>query len=238
MSALEVLVVEDALEYSHVITAVLRQGGHRVHVAASLREAEAALLISQPDLVLLDLTLPDGDGLELCRIVREKSNAYIMVLSARDDEVDKLTGFRLGADDYVTKPISPRLLAARVQAMARRPRQADWEQNDKAFGNITIRRNLRKVEVDGRAVGVTRTEFDLLATLVSNPNTVFSRSQLVHRVWGAEWRGHDHVIDVHIANLRRKLQTAGANEDLVRTVRGVGYGFGGIPAPTRASGAA
>jgi DNA-binding response OmpR family regulator len=223
---MDVLVVEDALEYAQIVTAVLRQAGHRVRTATTIAEAVTALSAVPPDLVVLDLTLPDGDGLDLCRQIRERSTAYVLVLTGRDDEVDKLVGFRMGADDYVTKPFSPRELGARVEALSRRPRQAPANSDERTVGNVTIRIAAHEVEVAGKAVDLTRIEFDLLDTFTGSPKVVFTREQLLERVWGPNWFGDDHVVDVHVANLRKKLASAGA-EQLVRTVRGVGYGLAG-----------
>ena len=221
---MDVLVVEDQPEYTQIVAAVLRQAGHRVRTAVTVAEAVVALASVPPDLVVLDLTLPDGDGLDLCRQIRDKSTAYILVLTGRDDEVDKLVGFRMGADDYVTKPFSPRELAARVEALSRRPRAAAGPSDERVVGNLTIRVTAHEVSVDGLPIELTRIEFDLLDTFTGNPKVVFSRQQLLERVWGQNWFGDDHVVDVHVANLRKKLTAAGATQ-VVRTVRGVGYGL-------------
>jgi DNA-binding response OmpR family regulator len=224
MAEADILVVEDAPEFAQIVTAVLRNAGHRVRTAATVADALTAMDAVPPDMVVLDLTLPDGDGLDLCRVIRERSSAYILVLTGRDDEVDKLLGFRLGADDYVTKPFSPRELAARVEALMRRPRQESNTASERTFGTLTVRPSSREVFVDGREVELTRIEFDLLETLSSNPKMVFSRAQLLERVWGPGWYGVDHVVDVHVANLRKKIDVKG-ERSRVRTVRGVGYGM-------------
>lgn len=180
-----------------------------------------------PDLVVLDLMLPDGDGLDLCRQIREESSAYVILLTGRDDEVDKIVGFRLGADDYVTKPFSPRELVARVEAMARRPRESDSSGEERRHGPLLIRPLAREVELNGQPVQLTRIEFDLLDALTANPNQVLTRDRLLTIVWGSDWVGDYHVVDVHVANLRRKL----ADVDpvpIIRTVRGVGYGLAAV----------
>jgi DNA-binding response OmpR family regulator len=223
---MEVLVVEDQPEYTQVVTAVLRQAGHKVRTAVTVAEASVALASVPPDLVVLDLTLPDGDGLDLCREIRERSSAYILVLTGRDDEVDKLVGFRMGADDYVTKPFSPRELGARIEALSRRPRTSISTSDERTFENLIIHVTAHEVTVDKRPVELTRIEFDLLDTFTANPKTVFTRAQLLERVWGQNWFGDDHVVDVHVANLRKKLSSAGGPQ-VVRTVRGVGYGLAG-----------
>jgi DNA-binding response OmpR family regulator len=224
MTALDVLLVEDAPEYQQVVVAVLRSGGHRVRTAGTIAEADQMLRSVPPDLVILDLGLPDGDGLDLCRSIRERSTAYILLLTARDDEVDKVIGFRLGADDYVTKPFSPRELGVRVEALARRPRGPVTTQVDEfRHGVLVVRPASREVEVDGMPIDLTRIEFDLLHCMIAGPRQVFTRGQLLDAVWGDHY-GDDHVVDVHIANLRKKLAHATA-DPIVRTVRGIGYGL-------------
>lgn len=224
MEAMDVLVVEDSPEYLQIVTAVLKQSGHRVRAATSIADALESMSSVPPDLVVLDLTLPDGDGLDLCRTIRERSSAYILMLTGRDDEVDKVVGFRLGADDYVTKPFSPRELGARIDAMARRPRAQAESSSERIFGNLTVRPLAREVEVDGVLLELTRIEFDLLDQFTANPNQVLTREQLMERVWGTDWFGDDHVVDVHIANLRKKIGSV-TDRKVLRTVRGVGYGL-------------
>ena len=221
---MDVLVVEDSPEYLQIVTAVLKQSGHRVRSATTIADALESMSSVPPDLVVLDLTLPDGDGLDLCRTLRERSSAYILMLTGRDDEVDKVVGFRLGADDYVTKPFSSRELGARIDAMARRPRTAAASPSERVFGNLTVRPLAREVEVDGVLIELTRIEFDLLDQFTANPNQVLTREQLLERVWGTDWFSDDHVVDVHIANLRKKIASV-TDRKVLRTVRGVGYGL-------------
>ena len=224
MGEADVLVVEDAPEFAQMVTAILRKSGHRVRTATTISDALESLAATPPDLVILDLTLPDGDGLDLCRTIRERSSAYILVLSGRDEEIDKLLGFKLGADDYVTKPFSPRELGARVEALLRRPRLADASASERVVGHVTVRPDAREVEIEGLLVELTRIEFDLLDTLSATPKAVFTRAQLLERVWGPDWYSDDHVVDVHVANLRKKIDRSGT-KSVVRTVRGVGYGI-------------
>jgi DNA-binding response OmpR family regulator len=195
-------------------------------LASSIARAIEEMEMSAPDVVILDLTLPDGDGLDLCRLIRERSNAYVLMLTGRDDEVDKLLGFRLGADDYMTKPFSARELAARVDALLRRPRVEQGTEALRTFGDLAISTSAREVTVAGVVADLTRIEFDLLDVLSANPKVVYNRQQLLDRVWGPGWFGDDHVVDVHIANLRKKIDQPGT-KSLVRTVRGVGYSMGG-----------
>jgi DNA-binding response OmpR family regulator len=175
--------------------------------------------------IVLDLMLPGIDGVEVCRRVRAFSDAYIIMLTAKSDEVDKLVGLSVGADDYLTKPFSPRELVARIRAMLRRPRaeEHDPERVVRTFGDLQIDASAHEVRVAGRAIELTRTEFDLLDALSAHPRMAFSRHQLLERVWHGEWYGDDHVIDVHIGNLRRKLGDDAAQPRYIRTVRGVGF---------------
>ena len=219
---IDVLVVEDAPEFVQMVTTVLHNAGHRVRSVATIASALEELTAFPPDLVILDLGLPDGDGLDLCRMIRERSSAYVVMLTGRDDEVDKLLGFRLGADDYITKPFSGRELAARVEALLRRPRMDQNTEVVRAFGDLVMNLTAREVVVAGVAADLTRIEFDLLDMLSANPKVVYNRQQLLERVWGAEWVGDDHVVDVHIANLRKKIDQSDT-KSWVRTVRGVGY---------------
>ncbi len=224
MKPLDVLVVEDSPEYTQIVVSVLRNASHTVRTASTLAAAEEALRATSPQLVILDLTLPDGDGLDLCRTIRETSNAYILMLTGRDDELDKVLGLKMGADDYVTKPFSPRELAARIEALARRPLVVEDESPERRFDDLVIRPLAREVEVAGTPVELTRIEFDLLDALTANAQQVLSRTQLLEQVWGRDWYGDDHVVDVHIANLRKKLRR-GDDRTYIRTVRGVGYGL-------------
>ena len=221
----DVLVVEDAPEFTRVVSTVLGNEGHRVRSAATMAAALIELDEHRPDVVILDLGLPDGDGLDLCRVIRERSSAYVLMLTGRDDEVDKLLGFRMGADDYMTKPFSARELAARVDALLRRPRSAALVDATRTFGDLTISPSAREVTVLDQPIELTRIEFDLLDTLSAAPKVVFSRQQLLEKVWGPGWHGDDHVVDVHIANLRKKIDQNGP-KSWVRTVRGVGYSMG------------
>jgi DNA-binding response OmpR family regulator len=226
-SAMEILVVEDAPEFVQIVTGVLRERGHRVRAAGSIADAVESMASVPPDLVVLDLSLPDGDGLDLCRTIRERSNAYIMMLTGRDDEIDKIVGFKLGADDYVTKPFSPREFGVRIDALARRPRAAAPTVSEIVVGEVVIRPAAREVFVSGVDVELTRIEFDLLNLFAGAPQQVFTRQQVLDQVWGENWFGDRHVIDVHIANLRRKLADH-TDQNVIRTVRGVGYGLASV----------
>lgn len=218
-----VLVVDDAPEFLELVSAALRKEGYDVIEAADGRSGLERLDEDKPDLVVLDLTLPDLDGMEVCRQIRERSDAFVLMLTARSDEVDRVMGLKTGADDYVTKPFSVRELAARVEAILRRRRpESGSEQSERVIGSLCIRSDAREVEIDGSTIELTRIEFDILDALTARPTMVFTRDQLRERVWGPNWFGDDHVVDVHIANLRKKIDP-NEGPSYVRTVRGVGY---------------
>jgi DNA-binding response OmpR family regulator len=222
VTAIDVLLVEDAPEFSMLVTNVLTDAGYRVRAVGTVADALASMGTAIPDVVVLDLGLPDGDGLDLCRVIREHSNAYIIVASGRAGEVDKLRGFSLGADDFLVKPFSGRELVARVDALLRRPRSGHPDHLPREFGDLVIDPHSRDVTVAGRPIELTRIEFDLLDTMSGDPHNVFTREQLLEKIWGPNWFGDDHVVDVHVANLRKKIDAAGS-PSWVRTVRGVGY---------------
>jgi DNA-binding response OmpR family regulator len=222
-----VLVVEDAPEFVELLVGLLEREGYEVESAVDGPSAVAAAEASAPDLIVLDLTLPGLDGVEVCRRIRTFSDAYVLMLTARDDEVDRVMGLEVGADDYVTKPFSPRELVARVRAMLRRPRSgpaATADDTTRVIGALSVDPMSRRVVYAGDEIVLTRIEFDLLDSLASKPTMVFSRRMLRDLVWGSDWYGDDHVVDVHVANLRKKL--GGDGRLLVETVRGVGYRLG------------
>lgn len=224
----KVLVVDDAPELLEFVCALLTKEGYQTIEAEDGASALAAAREHNPDVVVLDLTLPDLDGMEVCRQLREFTDAYVLMLTGRDDEIDKVMGLRSGADDYVTKPFSSREFAARVEVLMRRPRvsgatAADVPPEDeRTFGNLTIFPLAREVTVDNGNVALTRIEFEIIDALSERPRMVHSRAILRQRIWDEDWIGDDHVVDVHIANLRKKIDTTGA-PSLIRTVRGVGY---------------
>jgi DNA-binding response OmpR family regulator len=226
-----VLVVDDAPEFVEMLVPLLQREGYQTAVARDGEDAVETARQFSPDVIVLDLNLPKLDGVEVCRTVRAFSDAYVVMLTARGDEVDRVVGLEVGADDYMTKPFSARELVARVRAMLRRPRQAlqpaGGPAEHRRFGSLEVDPLGHRVLVEGEEVQLTRIEFDLLETLTSDPSVVFSRSQLRERVWGPEWFGDDHVVDVHIANLRKKIDQHG--ESHVRTVRGVGYRMAAAP---------
>jgi DNA-binding response OmpR family regulator len=221
----KILVVEDAPEYADLLATLLGQANFEVHAVDNGADALTAVTTVGPALVLLDLTLPDGDGLDVCRQLRSSSTTPVIMLTGRTDEIDKVLGLKLGADDYVTKPFSPRELLARIEAVLRRAVSiAPPVPRVLQHGPVQLSPDLRTVEVDGEAIDLTRIEFDLLAALMRQPTVVQTRAALLETVWGEDWYGDDHVVDVHIANLRRKIDR-GRPTSIVRTVRGVGYGL-------------
>ena len=226
---LRALVVDDEEHLARLVADYLARDGFTTQVALDGEHALEAARAARPDVVILDLTLPGIDGVEVCRQLRTFTDAYVIMLTARAEEVDKLIGLAVGADDYLTKPFSPRELVARVRAMLRRPRTgqpADGEAAPRQFGGLVIDPAAREVSVDGKPVELTRLEFDLLDALSARPRLAFSRRQLVERVWGEDWYGDEHIVDVHIVRLRRKLGDDPTQPRYVLTVRGVGYRMG------------
>ncbi|QIM20902.1 response regulator transcription factor [Phycicoccus sp. HDW14] len=218
------LVIEDSPEFARLATTLLSNEGFRVVGATTGDQGVAAARTHAPELVVLDVTLPGMDGIEVCRRIREFSDCYVVMVTARTDELDRVLGLTMGADDYVTKPFSPRELTARIRAMRRRPR-ATPSPEVRRFGRLTVDPVAREVLVDGVAVELTRIEYDLLEVLTGSPRRTFMRSQLMDAVWGGDWVGDDHVIVVHLANLRRKLGENATRQGFIRTVRGFGYRF-------------
>ncbi|WP_030576459.1 response regulator transcription factor [Streptomyces anulatus] len=223
-----VLVVDDESGIRTVLRGYLEADGFAVTEAGDGEAALAVLREDPPDLVLLDVMLPGIDGLEVLRRLRGFSDAYVILVTARAEEVDKLVGLGVGADDYVTKPFSPREVAARVKAVLRRDRAGrDQEQTALRFAGVTIDLAGREVTAGGEQVELSSLEFDLFAALARAPGRVFSRSQLLERVWGYDFYGDERVVDVHIRSLRARLGDDAGDPHLIATVRGVGYKFVG-----------
>jgi two-component system alkaline phosphatase synthesis response regulator PhoP len=229
--AATILVVEDEEPIRNLIVAYLQSDGFSVLTAADGPAALAQARAGRPDLVILDLLLPGLDGLEICRLLQQEGGPYVLILTARAEELDKVVGLSVGADDYLTKPFSPRELVARVRAILRRSRHLapapPPEDAPLMFRSISIDVARREVQCRGTAVTLTAREFDLLYTLAATPGRVFTREQLLERVWGHDFDGVDRVVDVHISLLRRKLEDDPAEPTLIQTVRGVGYKFAG-----------
>ncbi len=230
-NALRVLVVEDEIELAAVVISYFEREGYVVDSAVDGPSAVERAQVGKPDLIILDVMLPGFDGIEVCRQIRSFSDAYILMLTARDDEIDKIVGFAVGADDYLVKPFSPRELIARSKAILRRHRSPNLVDSTEdsadliGFGEITLNSNSRTVFLGDALVELTKTEFDLLEIMMKHPKNVFSRRTLLESVWGGEWFGEIHVVDVHVGHLRKKLSDAGGADGLIRTIRGIGYGM-------------
>jgi len=220
-----VLVVDDDPGIVKVVRAYLEQAGFEVSVAYDGKKAMQIARNERPDLVILDLMLPEMDGWDVCRALRKESDVPIIMLTARVEESDKLIGLELGADDYVTKPFSPRELVARVRSVLRRVGGMPSRPERLSRGEITIDLSRHSVEVRGEAIDLTPTEFDLLATLMEDPGRAFSRAQLLESVQGYAYEGYERTIDVHVKNLRQKVEADPRNPQHIKTVYGVGYKF-------------
>ena len=226
------LVVDDEQALAGLVAGYLERDGFDVDLAFDGPTAVAVARRSDPDVVVLDLGLPGLDGVEVCRQLRTFSDAYVVMLTARAEEIDTIVGLSVGADDYVAKPFRPRELVARIQAMLRRPRRAAAgagagdAPEPLRFGALAIDPVGREVWLDDVPVALTRTEFDVLAALAATPHRVFSRRALLAQVWGTEWVGDDHLVDVHVLHVRQKLGDTAAEQRYVRTMRGVGYRMG------------
>jgi DNA-binding response OmpR family regulator len=230
---LSALVVDDEPSLVRVVEGYLAQGGFDVRTAGDGETALALAHESEPDLVVLDLGLPGMDGIEVCRELRTFTRCYILMLTARADEVDMLIGLGVGADDYVTKPFSPRTLMARIRTLLRRPRTGSaarepGDQDQRSFGALVIDVPAHEVRVGTSLVPLTRMEYDLLETLSGRPRVVFSRQQLLDAVWEdpAGVESDEHLVDIHIGHLRRKLNDDPKAARYILTVRGVGYRMG------------
>lgn len=223
-----ILVVDDEPVLAGMVATYLERAGFDVTVCHDGLTAVDRARDLDPAVIVLDLGLPGLDGIEVCRLVRTFSTCYVIMLTARTDEVDILVGLSVGADDYLTKPFRARELVARVQTVLRRPRTASGTGAEPArvFGDLRIDPSARQVALAGEEVDLTPTEFDVLAALSARPRVALSRRQLIEAVWGGSWVGDEHLVDVHVANLRRKLGDGPATQRYVATVRGVGYRMG------------
>ena len=217
-----ILVVDDEAPIIELVRGYLEREGFEVSTATDGLAAVDAVRASAPDVVVLDVMLPSLDGIEVCRRIRTFSDAYVLMLTARGEEIDRIVGLTVGADDYLVKPFSPRELVDRVRALLRRPhRPADGPAATPP--GLELDEARRVVRVDGEAVDLTALEFDLMAVLARDPGVVVGRQVLLDRVWGAEFVADDHLVDVHIGNLRRKLRDDPSRPRFIETVRGVGY---------------
>jgi two-component system response regulator RegX3 len=218
-----VLVVEDEESYSDALAYMLRKEGYEVAIAATGTEALAEFDRNGADIVLLDLMLPGLPGTEVCRQIRQTSNVPVIMVSAKDDEVDKVVGLELGADDYVTKPYSPRELVARIRAVLRRGVEPDLEPAALEAGPVRMDVERHVVTVDGHEQKLPLKEFELLEMFLRNPGRVLTRGQLIDRVWGSDYVGDTKTLDVHVKRLRAKLEPDPSEPKYLVTVRGLGY---------------
>jgi DNA-binding response OmpR family regulator len=212
------LLVEDEPSVGELVRGYLGRDGYRILWVRTGEEALGELERHPVRLVILDVGLPGMDGFEVCRAMRARSQVPILMLTARDEEPDRVVGLEVGADDYLTKPFSPRELAARIKAILRRA-EGHAGKDVLSLGDVTLNRETHDVTIDGRSVDLTAKEFDLLAYFLANPGAVLSRDVLLDRVWGVEYPGGTRTVDVHVAQLRRKL----GRPTLIRTLRGSGY---------------
>lgn len=216
-----ILVVDDEQRIIDLARMYIEQEGYQVESAIDGREALDKILADEPALIVLDLMMPELDGLEVCRQVRIQSDVPIIMLTARSDDIDKIVGLELGADDYLTKPFNPRELVARIKAILRRSVAKPPESAKSVeISNLVINPQQRTVTIEGTAIDLRMKEFDLIQTLAENPNIVFSREKLLNVVWGYDFAGETRTVDVHIAHLRHKLEAMNAS---IETVWGVGY---------------
>jgi len=219
----KILVVDDEPSILNLVTSYLKAEGYEVFTASDGLAALKAAKAFRPDMIVLDIMLPGLDGLEVLSRLRRESDVYVILLTARTEETDKIIGLSVGADDYVTKPFSPRELTARVKAALRRLQAGAGAGSGKgvlAFQHVIIDADARQVTVDGKPVTLTAIEFDLLLALAENRGRVLTREQLLEKVWGYDYYGDTRVVDVHLGHVRQKL---GVN--VIATVRGVGYRF-------------
>jgi two-component system alkaline phosphatase synthesis response regulator PhoP len=219
----KILVIDDEPSILKLVAAYLKPEGHEVFTAATGGDGLKSARAIKPDLIVLDLMLPGMDGLEVLSQLRRESDVYVILLTARSEGTDKIVGLSVGADDYVTKPFSPRELAARVKAGLRRLRSGSGQAEAEVlvFRHVRIDVGSRQVSLDGAPVELTAIEFDLLRTLAENRGRVLSREQLLEKVWGYAYYGEMRVVDVHVGHIRQKL----GGETYITTVRGVGYRF-------------
>ncbi len=225
----KILIVEDETSFSEAISFLLGKEGFETDVAENGRTALELFKASAYDLVLLDLMIPEVSGIEVCRAIRTTSMVPIIMLTAKDSEVDKVVGLELGADDYVTKPYSSRELVARIKAVLRRgtPESADADSSSaiQSAGNIRMDVERHQVTVNGTLINLPLKEFELLEFLMRNEGRVLTRGQLIDRVWGGDYYGDTKTLDVHIKRLRSKIEEDPANPQLIQTIRGLGYKF-------------
>ncbi len=230
MDAQRILLVDDEPDLRRMVRRYLQAEGFEIAEASNGADALARHRDGSPDLIVLDVAMPGMDGFAVLQEVRRTSDTPVIMLTARAEEIDRVLGLTIGADDYVTKPFSPRELVARIRAVLRRGHTARLDHDDVIeFAEVNIDLARREVHVDGDTVELTALEFDLLAALASAPGRVFTRAQLLERVWGWDYFGAERVVDVHIGNLRKALGDDATEPRFIATVRGVGYKFVATP---------
>ncbi|MCL5999605.1 MAG: response regulator transcription factor [Chloroflexi bacterium] len=220
-----ILVVDDEPSIFNAVKAYLEREGYTVYTAADGPAALKTARAFKPDLIVLDMMLPGMDGLEVLQQLRRESDVYVLMLTARSEETDKIVGLSMGADDYMTKPFSPRELVARIKAVLRRGRDSSRRDVSLAFRRLRIDPDARHVWKDDNLVDLTTIEFDLLYALARHRGRVLSREQLIEQVWGSDYYGDERIVDVHLGHLRKKVEDDPATPSLIATVRGAGYRF-------------
>ncbi len=224
MTTAHILIVEDEKKIAQLLCDYMKKAGYTVTSLERGDQVIPCVRQKQPDLILLDIMLPGADGMEVCRDIRKFSSVPVIMITAKVEEIDRLLGLELGADDYICKPFSPREVVARVKAVLRRINSETGE-NQVVAGPITLDENTRRVTVGNDELKLTRSEFGLLKVMMDRPNWVFSRNELLNRVQGYDFEGYDRTIDTHIKNLRKKLSEMIPEQDIITTVYGIGYKF-------------
>ncbi|SHE91220.1 DNA-binding response regulator, OmpR family, contains REC and winged-helix (wHTH) domain [Desulforamulus putei DSM 12395] len=227
MSNGTILIADDDRRIVKIVSHTLEQEGYKIMAAQDGEEAVRLATTMNPDLVIMDIMMPKLDGLEASQKIKAKVDVPIIILSAKDDVVDKIVGFKMGVDDYQTKPFSPAELALRVKAVLRRSKSAPEKKNKEVleYPHVRIEYSTRLVRIWGKEVTLTAKEFDMLWLMASHPNQIFSRLQLLEQIWESHFEGDEDTVTVHIRRLRRKIEKDAANPDLIKTVWGVGYKF-------------
>jgi two-component system alkaline phosphatase synthesis response regulator PhoP len=225
-----ILIIDDEITLLNSVQAYLQREGFVTHTATDGPSALKAARRHRPDLIVLDIMLPGMDGLEVLRRLRQESDVYVLMLTAKADDIDKVIGLTVGADDYMTKPFSPRELTARIKAILRRGRGVETGEPALAFRRLRIDTDARQAWKDEKLIDLTPIEFDLLYAMTRHPRRVLSRDQLIEQVWGYDYYGDERVVDVHIGRLRKKIEDDPTSPSFVVTVRGAGYRFEDVPA--------
>jgi len=224
MTSRHILVVEDEKKIANLLCDYLKEAGFRTSTQDNGNRVISQVKQDAPDLILLDIMLPGKDGMELCREIRQESNIPIIMITARVEEIDRLLGLELGADDYICKPFSPREVVARVKTVFRRV-HAEPRTNNLVVGSISLDEETHQVMIGNQMLNLTPNEFGLLKIMMTRPNRVFSRSELINRVQGYGFEGYDRTIDTHIKNLRKKIGRQLPGQEIISTVYGIGYKF-------------